>query len=88
MDQDFTVSAVYNRQRDNYDEANLEGDEDGPAGNSEALFDEFGHCKSCFNPGSGFNTYNADIVRLQAVHNYYFDKDTTLSSRLYGTSSP
>ncbi len=85
VDQDFTVSAVYNRQRDNYDEGNLEGDEDGPPGNAEALFDEFGHCKSCFNPGSRFNTYNADIVRLQAVHNYYFDKETTLSSRLYTT---
>lgn len=82
VDQDFTLSGVYNRQRDNYDEANLEGEDEGEA---EALFKEFGHCKTCFNPGARFNTYNADIVRLQGVHNYYFDQDTTLTSRLYGT---
>lgn len=85
VDQDFTVSGVYNRQRDNYDEANFEGEEGDPPGEVEREFFETGHCKSCFNAGSRFNTYNADIVRLQGVHNYYFDKDTTLTSRLYGT---
>ncbi len=86
VDQDFTFSGVYNRQRDDYDEGNLEGEDGDPPGAIEKeFFNEIGHCKSCFNPGSRFNTYNADIVRLQGVHNYYFDADTTLTSRLYGT---
>jgi Fe(3+) dicitrate transport protein len=83
VDQDFTFSAVYNRQRDDYDESNFEN-EDG--GSAEAIFfNEIGHCKTCFNEGSVFNTYNADIVRLQGAHNYYLDSKTTLSTRLYGT---
>ncbi len=87
VDQDFQFSAVYFRQRDNYDEANLTGEEAGEA--EDEFFNEFGHCKigaslECFNPGSRFNTYNADVVKLQGVHNYYVDKDTTITSRLYG----
>jgi Fe(3+) dicitrate transport protein len=86
VDQDFVISAAYNRQRDDYDEANLEGEDDFAFGQVESQFyNQIGHCKTCFNPGSVFNTYNADIVRLQGVHNYYFDKDTTLTSRLYGS---
>ncbi|MEQ1714467.1 MAG: TonB-dependent receptor [Hyphomicrobium sp.] len=86
-DQDFQVSAVYFRQRDNYDEANLTGEAAGEA--EHEFFNEVGHCKigvglSCFNPGARFNTYNADVLKLQAVHNYYLDSDTTITSRLYG----
>ncbi len=103
---DFTASAVYFRQRDNYDEANLEledddDDEEEEGGlaedeeleeeeeelgfaNAEEAFNFFKHCKSCFNPGSIYNTYNADVVLLQGVYNYYFDADTTLNYRIYG----
>ena len=104
---DFTFSAVYFRQRDNYDEANLEfeeeedGEEEGDLAEDEeleeeeettfrsdtveeAFFNEIGHCKTCYNPGSVFNTYNADVVLLQGVYNYYFDADTTLNYRVYG----
>jgi Fe(3+) dicitrate transport protein len=78
---DLTISGSFFRQRDNYDEANLEGDDEGEA---EEDFFEFGHCKSCFNPGARFNTYNADVARAQIVHNYYVDDTTTITSRLYG----
>lgn len=86
VDQDFVFSAVYNRQRDNYDESNFEFEDGVSEGDAErAFFNEIGHCKTCFNEGSVFNTYNADIVRLQGVHNYYLDSTTTLTTRLYGT---
>jgi Fe(3+) dicitrate transport protein len=103
---DFTASAVYFRQRDNYDEANLELEDDDDDeeeegdlaedeeleeeeeelgfANAEEAFNFFKHCKSCFNPGSIYNTYNADVVLLQGVYNYYFDADTTLNYRIYG----
>jgi Fe(3+) dicitrate transport protein len=84
IDQDLTVSAVYFRQRDHYDEANLEGDDDPGEPSADELFYEVAHCKSCFNPGSRFNTYNADVLRLQVAHNYYVDDDTTITSRVYG----
>lgn len=85
VDQDFQFSAVYLRERDNYDEANLTGEEgDAPGDVEREFFNEIGHCKTCFNPGSVFNTYNGDIVKLQGVHNYYVDDNTTITSRLYG----
>lgn len=86
---DITLSAVYFRQRDNYDEANfeLEVEDDEPAppsGEVERLFfQDIKHCKTCFNPGSVFNTYNADVVLLQGVYNYYLNADTTFSARVY-----
>ena len=103
---DFVLSGSYTRQRDNYDEANLEvededeeeeGDEDDleedealeeeeeefDFANAEEALQFFRHCKTCFNPGSALNTYNADPFRLQATFNYYFDLDTTLTSRVY-----
>jgi Fe(3+) dicitrate transport protein len=90
---DLTLSAVYFRQRDDYDEANFaleeeeeNGDEDSvPLGLAEKeFFQDVKHCKTCFDIGSVFNTYNADVVLLQGVYNYYFDTDTTLSARVYG----
>jgi len=106
---DATVSAVYFRQRDNYDEANLELEEEEEDGDEEggdlaeddeleeeeetsfrsdtveeAFFKEIGHCKTCYNPGSIYNTYNADVALIQGVYNYYFDVDTTLNYRIYG----
>ncbi|WP_291005177.1 TonB-dependent receptor [Hyphomicrobium sp.] len=88
VDQDLVVSAVYYRQRDNYDEANLEMEDDALDDLGFDSADEFfyglNHCRTCYNPGSSFNTYSADVVVLQAAHNYYLDADTTISSRLYG----
>jgi Fe(3+) dicitrate transport protein len=82
---DFTFTTVYFAQRDNYDESNLEGEDDDPPGEVERLFfQDIKHCKTCFNPGSKLNEYNADIVLLQGVYNYYVDPDTTVSARVYG----
>jgi Fe(3+) dicitrate transport protein len=80
IDQDLTISGVYFRQRDNYDEDNFEG--------TEADFFANGRFKSG-NPDIGdgasdFNTYNADYYRLQIAHNWYVDDNTTISTRLYG----
>jgi Fe(3+) dicitrate transport protein len=84
VNSDLTLSAVHFRQRDNYDEANIEGDEDDGPGNAERLFFETGHLKSLVNPGARFNTYNADVTKLQLLHNYYVDDTTTITSRVYG----
>lgn len=74
---DFTASAVFFRQRDHYDESNFSGTE-------EKFFNEVKHCKTCFNPGSDINIYNANILLLQGVYNYYVDPNTTVSMRIYG----
>jgi Fe(3+) dicitrate transport protein len=84
INSDLTFSATHFRQRDNYDEANLEGEEGAGEGNAERLFFETGHKKSLENPGARFNTYNADVTKLQLLHNYYLDDTTTITSRLYG----
>ena len=98
---DMTLSAVYFRQRDNYDEANFEleaeEEEEGEEGEEEEgeaavkpgeverqFFKNVKHCKTCFNPGSNFNTYNGDIVLMQGVYNYYFNIDTTWTTQIYG----
>ncbi|MEM9591404.1 MAG: TonB-dependent receptor plug domain-containing protein [Pseudomonadota bacterium] len=105
---DFVFSGMYNRQRDDYDEANLEfeGDEDEEeeeegeeedeeedsalarlqerfSSPEDAFFKSVKHCKTCFNPGSRFNTYNADPFRFLANLNYYIDNDTTSTTRAY-----
>ncbi|AHB50337.1 hypothetical protein W911_14465 [Hyphomicrobium nitrativorans NL23] len=89
--QDLTISGGYFRQRDNYDEYNFNG--------SKAEFRANGRRKADNNPaftedtpGTGIvgmddNVYEADHYRLQIAHNYYFDRDTTLSTRLYGADS-
>jgi Fe(3+) dicitrate transport protein len=82
---DFTFSTVYFAQRDNYDESNLEGeDEDAPGEVERLLLNDFKHCKTCFNPASGLNEYNADLWLFQGIYNYYLDPDTTVSARAYG----
>jgi Fe(3+) dicitrate transport protein len=91
---DLVVSAVHARQDDNYDEQNFLGffedageDEDEAtafaAGLAEQLFHGVGHCKTCFAPAAGLNTYTGEIWRGQIVHNAYLDDDTTITSRLY-----
>ena len=82
---DFTFSTVYFMQRDNYDESNLEGEDEDAPGEVERLFlNDIKHCKTCFNPGSVLNEYNADILLMQGVYNYYVNPDTTVSARVYG----
>ena len=82
---DFTFTTVYFAQRDNYDESNLEGEDDDSPGQVERLLlNSFKHCKTCFNRGSALNEYNADILLMQGVYNYYVNQDTTVSARVYG----
>jgi len=83
VDQDLTVQLTVARQRDKYDESNLEGEDDDPLGLVEKRFFGFNHCKTCFAPGAIYNNYNGDIVRGQVVHNWYVDDDTTVTSRFY-----
>ncbi|PPC99105.1 MAG: hypothetical protein CTY31_11500 [Hyphomicrobium sp.] len=78
--QDLTVSGGFFRQRDNYDETNFEGTEsDFFANRRRKSGDGFGNLV-----GLDDSNYNGDHYRLQIAHNYYFDKDTTLTTRLYG----
>lgn len=81
--QDLVVNFSYGRQRDKYDESNLEGEDDDPPGLVETRFFSLNHCKTCFAPGAIFNTYNGDVYRGQITHNLYIDPDTTLTTRLY-----
>jgi Fe(3+) dicitrate transport protein len=85
VDQDLTVSVMHGRQRDNYDELNVIGDEDdGEPGEAEEAFFDLKHCKSCYAPGSVNDKYYGDIWRSQIVHNNYVDDNTTITTRLYG----
>ena len=81
--QDLVVNFSYGRQRDKYDESNLEGEDDDPPGLVEQRFFSLDHCKTCFAPGSVFNNYNGDVYRGQITHNLYIDPNTTLTTRLY-----
>ncbi|MGE3228593.1 MAG: TonB-dependent receptor family protein [Hyphomicrobium sp.] len=91
---DLVVSSVYARQKDDYDEQNFLGgfeveadNEDdaaaAAAGLAEQQFYGVGHCKTCFAPAAGLNTYTGEIWRGQIVHNAYLDDDTTITSRVY-----
>jgi Fe(3+) dicitrate transport protein len=53
------------------------------AGLAERQFGNVKHCKTCFAPASGLNTYAGDIWRGQIVHNAYLDDDTTITTRFY-----
>lgn len=52
-------------------------------GLAEQQFKMLKHCKTCFAPGAGLNTYAGDVWRGQIVHNAYVDDDTTITTRLY-----
>jgi Fe(3+) dicitrate transport protein len=91
---DLAVSVIHARQDDNYDEQNFLGffedageteDEAAAfaAGLAEQQFFGVGHCKTCFAPAAGLNTYTGEIWRGQAVHNAYIDDYTTITSRFY-----
>lgn len=85
--QDLTVSGGFFRQRDRYDEDNW-----GELGDAEFFQNgwrkknprEFGGEIGFESPdGRQLSSYNADVYRLQAAHNYYLDSDTTISTRAY-----
>ncbi len=86
--QDLTLSGGFFRQRDNYDEDNfLRGDfsefiANGRRKSGNGTPDTPGDFEASF--GHDLSTYSADHYRLQLAHNFYFDKNTTLSTRLYG----
>jgi Fe(3+) dicitrate transport protein len=96
---DLVVSAMHARQKDNYDEQNFLGfyevEFEDPnmategnasaivAGLAENQFNQVGHCKTCFAPAAGLNTYTGEVWRGQAVYNAYIDDDTTVTSRFY-----
>ncbi len=83
--QDLTLSGLYFRQRDKYDERNLTlpGFLANPRCKKDhCMVDDEGELD--FEAmGNKFNTYNADLWMGQILHNYYFDPDTTLSTRAY-----
>jgi Fe(3+) dicitrate transport protein len=89
-DQDLVVSGGFFRQRDDYDEDNFlrgnfseflangrrkGGNDCGPTAVAGPFEAACGHDAS---------SYNGDHFRLQIAHNYYIDKNTTLTTRLYG----
>jgi Fe(3+) dicitrate transport protein len=94
---DLVVSSSYARQKDNYDEQNFLGEAELPTGDeaiaediaeqiagfAESQFNQLRHCKTCYAPAAGLNTYNGEIWRGQIVHNAYLDDDTTITSRVY-----
>ncbi len=86
--QDVTVSGGFFRQRDDYDEDNfLRGDlaafkANGRRKGGNGTQAAPGPFEATF--GHDLSTYSGDHYRMQIAHNYYFDKDTTLSTRLYG----
>ncbi len=52
-------------------------------GLAERQFEQLKHCKTCFAPAAGLNTYTGEIWRGQIVLNNYLDENTTITSRLY-----
>ncbi len=86
-DQDLKISGGYFRQRDKYDEINFV-----PNDGDTALQEFFanGNNKSgspYFFDGSkflaGLSTFNADLYRIQATHNYYVSDTITITSRAF-----
>ena len=77
-EQDLTISGMHYRGRDTYDEDNF-------VGTREQFFAN-GRNKDGARLGTDENSFNHNMTRLQIAHNYRFDRDTTLSSRLYGAN--
>jgi Fe(3+) dicitrate transport protein len=83
--QDLTISGGYFRQRDTYDEDNIEDQDDffqyrrnKKAAAAAGLLDESATC--C----RELSNYNADYFRFQVAHNLYIDENTTISTRFFG----
>jgi Fe(3+) dicitrate transport protein len=87
-EQDLTISGGFFRQRDDYDEDNfLRGDFSEFLANGRRKGNRCeGQEPSLFEASCGHDasTYGGDHFRLQIAHNYYFDKNTTLTTRLFG----
>ena len=74
--------------RDRFDEPAMatrarRAERDRRAGLAEQQFFMLKHCKTCFAPAAGLNTYTGEVWRGQIVHNAYLDEDTTITSRFY-----
>jgi Fe(3+) dicitrate transport protein len=52
-------------------------------GLAEQQFHLLKHCKTCYAPAAGLNTYTGEVWRGQVVYNAYLDDDTTITSRFY-----
>ena len=82
--QDLTISGGYFRQRDDYDETNFRFTEADFYANkrskSNSPFFQGDHEE---NRQTDLNSYNADLFRIQAAHNWYINSDTTLTTRAY-----
>ncbi|HRN89176.1 TonB-dependent receptor [Hyphomicrobium sp.] len=82
--QDLTISGGYFRQRDNYDETNFRYTEaDFFANGRRKSQSQFFDSDHEVNRQTDLNTYNADLFRIQAAHNWYINSDTTLTTRAY-----
>ena len=88
--QDVTISGGFFRQRDDYDEDNfLRGDfsdfiANGRRKGGDACLGQPAPSNFEATCGHDLSTYNGDHYRLQVAHNYYLDRNTTISTRLYG----
>lgn len=84
-EQDLTISGGYFRQRDRYDEDNFNGELSDFFANGRRK--NLGAANGFFAAPFGYDesSYNGDHYRLQIAHNYYFDTDTTISTRGYVT---
>jgi len=84
--QDLTISGGFFRQRDTYDEDNFNGttaefyqwrrNKKGATAAGDELF----AATCCYD----LSSYNADYFRFQVAHNLYIDRNTTVSTRIYG----
>lgn len=79
-EEEFDITAS---SQDEAEELAEEFVENNLAGDAENAFHKLKHCKTCFAPAAGLNTYTGEIWRGQAVHNAYIDDDTTITSRFY-----
>ncbi|WP_295556545.1 TonB-dependent receptor [uncultured Hyphomicrobium sp.] len=82
--QDLTISGGYFRQRDTYDEDNIDDQDDffryRRSKTAAALAGAMNEAQCCHN----LSSYNADYFRFQLAHNLYIDDNTTISTRLFG----
>ncbi|HRN83445.1 MAG TPA: TonB-dependent receptor [Hyphomicrobium sp.] len=82
--QDLTISGGFFRQRDTYDEDNIEDQDDFFAfrrnKRAAAAAGAMDEAQCCHN----LSSYNADYFRFQVAHNLYIDDNTTISTRFFG----
>jgi Fe(3+) dicitrate transport protein len=69
-----------------FDDGNMATEENAAriaGGLAEQQFRLLKHCKTCYAPAAGLNTYTGEVWRGQVVHNAYLDDDTTITTRFY-----